>query len=555
MEQPMFYPETLNIKRIFSDSDIFYQIPIYQRPYSWDKERVYQLWYDILEAYKNYEKNGDVDQNYFLGSLVVIKKDKSFEIVDGQQRLTTLTILFCVLRDMKLDLSSKTNIVINKCIRDDEDEIHNARLKLTTHLDNHSLFKTSIIDGISLDNESKSEENRFLKTAFYFKRLIEEANNPSSEDYIPNFQSMIDYIFERVLLIRIKCVDESFAIKLFSVLNDRGLDLNPTDIIKAYLLQKLNCKTDRESFIEVWKRIENLCKQSKENMQNLFNLYLFYSTAENPRNSLQEEHKIKLKDKEPHSLILDIENFAKNLVEIVSDNFDSDISLLKYLPNKLYWKAILATAKQKNYRDFDLLKNLIMRYFYQSWIAEGTSSRVKQTSFNIIKEVKKNSNIVDIKNVILKNLEKYESYQSFLPRQNVYNKSWHKPVLFLLEYNTQEKMSFVEISNDIHTEHILPKEWKKDDLNWSQYFTENDAKEFINSLGNLTLLSGIKNIQASNRDYVSKVDIYDGKGIDGKTRFNITQDIMKKYPKNWSVETIKERRDDMVSKIISYLTI
>ncbi|MGC6376130.1 DUF262 domain-containing protein, partial [Pasteurella multocida] len=83
MEQPMFYPETLNIKRIFSDSDIFYQIPIYQRPYSWDKERVYQLWYDILEAYKNYEKNGDVDQNYFLGSLVVIKKDKSFEIVDG----------------------------------------------------------------------------------------------------------------------------------------------------------------------------------------------------------------------------------------------------------------------------------------------------------------------------------------------------------------------------------------------------------------------------------------------------------------------------------------
>ncbi|HDR1060726.1 TPA: DUF1524 domain-containing protein [Pasteurella multocida] len=372
---------------------------------------------------------------------------------------------------------------------------------------------------------------------------------------IPNFQSMIDYIFERVLLIRIKCVDESFAIKLFSVLNDRGLDLNPTDIIKAYLLQKLNCKTDRESFIEVWKRIENLCKQSKENMQNLFNLYLFYSTAENPRNSLQEEYKIKLKDKEPHSLILDIENFAKNLVEIVSDNFDSDISLLKYLPNKLYWKAILATAKQKNYRDFDLLKNLIMRYFYQSWIAEGTSSRVKQTSFNIIKEVKKNSNIVDIKNVILKNLEKYESYQSFLPRQNVYNKSWHKPVLFLLEYNTQEKMSFVEISNDIHTEHILPKEWKKDDLNWSQYFTENDAKEFINSLGNLTLLSGIKNIQASNRDYVSKVDIYDGKGIDGKTRFNITQDIMKKYPKNWSVETIKERRDDMVSKIISYLTI
>ncbi|HDR1107056.1 DUF262 domain-containing protein [Pasteurella multocida] len=558
MEETMFYPETLNIKRIFSDSDTFYQMPIYQRPYSWDKERVYQLWYDILEAYKNYEKNPNVDQNYFLGSLVVIKKDKSFEVVDGQQRLTTLTILFCVLRDMKLDLSSKNNVVIKKCIHDDEDEVQNARLKLTTHLDNHSLFKTTIIDGISLDNESKSEENRFLKTAFYFKRLIEKANDSSSEDYIPNFQSMIDYIFERVLLIRIKCYDEGFAIKLFSVLNDRGLDLNPTDIIKAYLLQKLSCETDRKSFIEVWKRIENLCKQSKESMQNLFNLYLFYSTGENPKNSLQEEYKIKLKDAEPHSLILDIETFAKNLVYIVSDNFDSDISLLKYLPNKLYWRAILAAAKQVNYHDFDLLKNLIMRYFYQSWIAEGTSSRIKQTSFNIIKEVKKNSTIVDIKNLISKNLEKYESYQSFLPRQNIYNKSWHKPVLFLLEYNTQEKMSFVEISDDIHTEHILPKGWENDNLNWSQCFTKDDANEFIDSLGNLTLLSGIRNIQASNRNYISKIEIYngnDGKGIDGKTRFNITQDIMKKYPKHWSIDIIRERRDDMISKIISYLII
>ena len=88
----IFKPENKSIKQIFGDTDAFYQMPIYQRPYSWDKERVEQLWYDILEAFKNNSEDDNLDPNYFLGSVVVVKKPTYFEVVDGQQRLTTITI-------------------------------------------------------------------------------------------------------------------------------------------------------------------------------------------------------------------------------------------------------------------------------------------------------------------------------------------------------------------------------------------------------------------------------------------------------------------------------
>ena len=94
-----FKPESLTIEAIFSNADSFYQMPIYQRPYSWDKDRVEQLWADIFEAYENHKENPSQDNNYFLGSLVVVKnKNGAYDVVDGQQRITTLTILFCVLR-------------------------------------------------------------------------------------------------------------------------------------------------------------------------------------------------------------------------------------------------------------------------------------------------------------------------------------------------------------------------------------------------------------------------------------------------------------------------
>lgn len=543
MSEITFKPESLSIEEIFGNADAFYQMPEYQRPYSWDKERVEQLWADISEAYKNHQENNEMDANYFLGSLVVVKdKNGAYDVVDGQQRITTLMILFCVLRDLNLsELESYMPTIADSISSSKKSK---ERLKLTTQLNNQALFETTVLKGIDFEYLRKTsienlENNRFLQTAKYFDNLITKSQDESNEFYIADFLEFIKYLFEKTTLIRIVCNNENFAIKLFSVLNDRGLDLTSADIIKAHLLQKLD-ETARTQFNEVWKRIETLCKQMGESLQGVFNLYLYYIAESNPKKNLHDELKDRLKNSDPQVVILEIENFAKFLSEINLDYQDKDISKLKYLPHSVYWKSILLTAKIKKYPYYKDLKSLLVKYYYQSWIADGTSNRIKQTSFNIIKLVKSNKPIDEIKKLMLENLKEYPNYLLSLERNNIYSFKWHKALLLAVEYEQRDAYQFVEITKDLHTEHILPQEWQAEGLNWSQFFDKETAQLYLNSLGNLTLLSGNKNIRASNKDYLDKKSIYIGKGLDGKTSFEITQAIFETRPDKWGKDSITD---------------
>lgn len=542
----IFKPDNKTINQIFRDSDAFYHMPIYQRPYSWDKERVEQLWFDIVEAFKNNQEDSTLDSNYFLGSIVVVKNAKGFEVVDGQQRLTTLTILFCTLRDMGLEIAPKYKALIDACIKDAIED--KERLVLTTHLNNQANFEETVLNGVNLSASKKElENNRFLQNALFFKDVIQQSLKTDSEYFINDINAFVEYFFNNVTLIRIVCFDEGFAIKLFSVLNDRGLDLTPADIIKAYLLQHLD-ETKRGSFIEVWKRIENTASLSGESVQSIFNLYLYFLKAENPRKSLQDELKEQFKGKNAQQIILDVEKYAKVVLEINSNTKDKDISLLRYVNHSIYWKTILASAIHTDYYDFDGLKLLLRKYYYQSWIAGGTLNRIKQTSFNVIRKVKNNEPLDHIKSVIKENLDKYQFYTDFLQNENMYWMNWHKPLLLAVEYFQQDDREYIPITRDLHTEHILPKEWNREDLNWKDSFTIEDSSKYLNSLGNLTLLSGVKNIQASNRNFSDKREVYNGKGIDGKTSFEITKAILEDNTE-WTIEKIQDRADWMEGKI------
>lgn len=158
-------------------------------------------------------------------------------------------------------------------------------------------------------------------------------------------------------------------------------------------------------------------------MQGVLNLYLYYLKSENPRKSLQDELKEQFKNIDPQKIIVDLQKFAENIAGILASSGDKDISMLKYLPQSIYWKSILATAKQVNYAEYAELKSVITKYFYQSWIAGGTANRIKQTSFNLLKKIKLNESVNDIKEVLLTNLEVYPSYLNSLSEQNAY---WHK---------------------------------------------------------------------------------------------------------------------------------
>lgn len=190
--EDIFKPQSLTIGALFGNKDALYQIPRYQRPYSWGEDELSKLWDDLREAQQ-------VEPNYFLGSIITAKPEEAnnyLDIVDGQQRLTTLLILLCVCRDLYPELNAENiekdpfavdNSMIKTSIKlNDRFE----RLRLKTHSNHESDFQDLII------KEGKASQNRrpykkelrieqepkfkFRNTAAFFTEKLEELGNSLS---------------------------------------------------------------------------------------------------------------------------------------------------------------------------------------------------------------------------------------------------------------------------------------------------------------------------------------------------------------------------------------
>ncbi len=578
MSDSTFDAENKVIEEILGNKKSFYTMPNYQRPYAWDKDRVEQLWYDIVEAYTNNVEDQEVDKNYFLGSIVLVNnvKDKSFDVVDGQQRLTTLTILLCTIRDIFPDnehIDEISDLIVSRSKK-------LQRLRLSPHINKLINFNATIIDGIDFNIDIKSEEyknNRYLQTAYYFKNLILKSEDKNNENYIQNFIEFLDYLLTKITIIVITCNDTSSAIKLFNVLNDRGMDLSSADIIKSYLLQNEPSEQNQDAIIEVWKKIENeLEKYDDEKFSDILNIYLYHLKMENPKKALQEELLMIIKSESSMSVINDIDKFTANYLSIIDSTNDYTISSLKYLNHSVYWKSILTSAKHLKFNQFNDLKILLKKYYFQSWITDGTANRIKQTSFNILKILKNNyikkdkdketennifnnlSQIEQITYIVKENLKEHGDFKNYIMSENAYSKRWAKPILLLLEYNLYEDdtkehtKDYIPITKTLHLEHVMPKEY----TTYYPSITKNDADQNINSLGNLTLLTYKKNSEAGKLSYSEKVKIFKGeKTSSGLTTFEITKKLITNYPSKWGITEIKERQVSLQDDLTSLLKI
>jgi uncharacterized protein with ParB-like and HNH nuclease domain len=569
MEEP-FKPLSLSIRELFGNTDALYKIPQYQRPYKWEDDQVDQLWDDIFEAFENDE------DNYFLGSIITAKprdneKSAYVDVVDGQQRLTTLMILFCVIRDLYPKINN-ANADENPFVVD-IDTIQSSialfgktkRLKLFTHSVHHSDFENIILNNdtkvinkpykyqVHTDEEPKY---KFMNTAFILKTKLEALGLEKSEE-------LINYLFNQVKIIRIDCKNRGFAIKLFQVLNDRGMDLTAADLIKSFLLEKLyskhkddpdTSKIKEEQFISDWREMEQTIKFCDIALNDLFIIYEYYFLGQNPKKSLYDELQDAFKDGDSNEIICDIKNFTNKYYEELYEAEDKVIYSFWYIRWSMYWKSILLTALHSKYSEYDELKKQLQRFYYLYWIAGKTLSQIKQTSFNLIKWIKEKKKISEISEELNKKLASDNIeflVKSILTSEQISSESWCKPLLLLMEYNStdSEKPSFIELDKNLHLEHVLPVKYEKF-KEWN-HITKEIAAIWLNSAGNLTLLGGAKNIEASNNPFKLKMEVYKGKGkYDEKnekiTSFSITQRIVNDfesniYNKEWNENSMIER--------------
>ena len=575
-----FRPENQNISAIFN-CDQIYRIPNYQRQYSWTNEQLEVLWDDLYEEYKNQN-----NKCYFLGSIVVVKTGDYLDIIDGQQRITTLMIMMDVLRKTFPEInkdSKEINFVDLKKI--DDSILHSGRitkLQLQSDPNYDAIFNSKIIKRKNYQNHTPPTNNemnthnpqdKYLNTAYFFYEKFKELS-------LKDLEKFVDYIFFKTNIIKIICTDESFAIKLFQVLNDRGQDLSNSDLVKAEIFGKYKTEDidGKNSFNVQWNNIIKMANDNDFRMDDFIVYYEYFKLRSNPKKQLLDEIKVIIKDREPSDVIEEMTDFSKSLEKVLKST-DPVIYSLKYIPWKSYVMAALASAYYIDYPDMDSLLKTMQKFFYISFISGGTLNTIKQTSFKLIEDITNKDSIdkieKDLNSLIHSKKMVKKVYEAL--NSEVYNEKFLKPLLLSIDYKIRENKNttFYKIDKELHMDHILPRAYRKEH-DWDYIENKEEADSYLNTLGNMALLHFSKNEECENYGFETKMRIYQGKNEDGSnksgiTSFETTRVIISDAEKDaqrrmiesgsnkkeyiWNVENINKRKNYLMNLIEEMLDI
>ncbi|BAW50885.1 DUF262 domain-containing protein [Helicobacter pylori] len=575
-------PDKKSLKKILVvGNDTYYQIPIYQRPYQWGKEQCKELLNDLFKNYEDYRED-----DYFCGSLVFIQPDegnKTYDIVDGQQRLSTFILLAKVLTTL---YSERLDPMIQEYLQESWSDRHeDGKKKKRERLDFDlvgSNAKKDFQDTLkffddlnaskgenSKSNDPSKGKNSYLKNAICLKNYLEQKE-------IEDINDFIRWLYLKVNFITITCSDTDMALRIFNVLNARGLPLHATDIFKGELLKKLTEEKEQEELATRWENLRQKCLDNGFAMETLFSQHLTYLDPVTSKEKMEKRLVTWFKNlnKTPLEYLDVVEDFYKAYVEVL-EMPDLYAHLLSYLGDN-YWRAILCASILHGYSEskIEYLKKLLVKFYYQHWVAKKPKDQREQTCCNIIKALKEKESIDDIISIARENLNKYSVTQDFkknLRDDHLYEKyikspknSWLKPILILVEYfmSDDPKPKRIQMDRNLHVEHILP---QKPTLSsqWAKDFSEEEREHYMHSLANLTLLGGNKNSQALNLDFKEKKEIYMGKpvALDNNketskvmTCYKMTIDIAHHYTE-WTPKSLEKREKDLMKIIESVLTL
>ena len=536
-------------------------IPEYQRPYSWTSDQIDTLFNDIWEFTCN-EGGTDKEGTYFLGSIVSYENDRGEqEIIDGQQRITSIFLLLRAIYTKLNGVEEKTEEAKN-FISKIEPLIWSTN-KLTGKVDYSSILLNSkvisetenetlknILESGEIDKES---EDNYSKNYNQILKLIEEK---SVENALMIYQ-FIYALLNQVIILPITADSQETALTIFSTLNDRGLPLSDADIFKAKIYNHLKSKEEKEEFIEKWKELEEDTQNISESIQQLFYYYMFYLRAlENDRNSttpgLRKYYSANKFKKLLETDILDdlrkilniwkvIDDYSKNRIE--NESWSKNKNILKVLdiltsyPNE-FWKypVIVYYLSHKDKKEFEIKFLKFLRKLY----VELLKKYIEIPTINAVK-----ANILKLNAEIINSDKPVFDFKA-LPEDEIKEKiktphrNAVRMLLKTLTYDIQDNL----LEKKWEIEHILPVKWEN---NYDLRENEKVAKEKIEHLGNKTPFEKKLNIIATNNYFSKKKILYLNSEI------KMTKEIGELKSNKWDLDDIIERDIRMTDKIISIL--
>lgn len=554
-------------------SDIFtgqekYKIPRYQRPYSWTTDEVSDLWNDLKE-----------EDSTFLGSFVFnyekYNEDKFVEVIDGQQRLITLMILLAVLRDLYKELGDDEGANLTQNLISHKDQItriEDYRLKCgdslnTFFMENIQKKNSDVLSANPKRKELKAikENYKFLKTGISAElQLIKD--KARKIEYLNNLKKKIfDF---KIIWIRIENDEDAYSI--FETVNARGADLTAADLLKNYLFSKLPKREDGIDIAkETWSTIEDNIESAKGPLNvSKFIRYFWlskYSFAQEKK--LYKEVKKNISD--PSNFLADITNASEYYYKIASDSVGVNDWAEDFEDKKIAQKIVetlsglrvmgitqcysllfcLLLNKDKIGFDFsEIFKTIEKYHFAYSAVCKLSGNVVERLYFNTSKEIQEALKISDshrrtqnIQRALSKfktSLE-YPTKEFFIEKFMDIEYKNYQMVIYILSNIEKAKGQTDEHTvnfTKVNIEHILPQDPKE----WS--LDKKDVKDYVNKLGNLTLISKKINGPMGNKPLKEKAKLFKD------SKLNVNRELLEKFKLlkyKWDEKEIEKRQREI----------
>ena len=502
-------------------------VPIFQRNYSWQKSQYEQLWFDILRASKFKEK-----QNHFIGSIVYIDmgtpagRPQQLLLIDGQQRLTTISILLCAIKDYVQKFNLETKLINLAKIKNqflyNSDEIYEDRYKLLLNVQDKETY-IKLIDN-TIFTVNKPATNIIKCYEFFYERI---------EDFIKEY-GQIDEIYAGIFKLSLVSIsldkDSDNPQMIFESMNSTGKDLSQTDLLRNYLLMDLTPEKQTRLYKTYWKPMEELFGEDiYKNDVNKFDYFIrdFLTLKSDTGhickiNNVYENFKRYYLDNncEKFAVLKDLFTYAKYYacIDLLQEN-DDELKLywqeFKKLDSHVVYPFLLKLYDDYSRQilikeDFKKILQVVISYLWRRAICEIPTNSLSKTFATLYQAVDKE----DYVNSVIKAFVFKSSYKRFpsdyevrekLQTKDIYHFRLRKYLLEALEnYYHKEPIDLNTANYTI--EHIMPQNIEHN-LSWQQMLGE-DWQEvhslYLHSLGNLTITG--YNAEMSNKSFVEKVN-------------------------------------------------
>jgi uncharacterized protein with ParB-like and HNH nuclease domain len=515
------------IMLLFSDKKSDFLIPDYQRPYAWDEGQCQTLWDDIFtfafpdNNYQKFEKN----EEYFLGSIVTFENENNKkEVIDGQQRLTTLMLLlrafYAKFNNMQDDNSKSTRDRIAQCLWKTDEfgkaDLNVLKIDSEVATDNDKdeflhILKTGIV--------SKEQKSNYAKNYTFFQQKI--------DIFLSEYPSYFAYLPARILgnciLLPIEAESQDTALRIFTTLNNRGLPLSDADIFKAQFYKLCNTKSEKDDFIEKWKELEE--KSGKIfrplngiPMDELFTRYMYFirskqgiksSTTEALRKFYEKDKYLILKQDETLPNLKILVDFWNDVYTQNAERFSNKILrklfVLHYAPNGM-WTYFLSVyflhKKDENYQLAELqLDEFLTKIIAFVWAYSFANPGVNALRTPVYAEM---INIVTNKDVNFYE-HKFEEINLKIAINSFEFKNGRPITRSMLTWWAfiNENQTTPTLSTNFDIEHIFARKRQENDKTLSNI-------KNLEALGNKVLLEDKINIRASDYRFIDKVKYYNG---------------------------------------------